>query len=121
MRIAGVGGHVVLVHKAGVESGDQSAAVLDIELEAVGLATGEQVEGRREDQLIAGEVLERTGKINQDIPVVEGVIEELNVLAEIKVFVGLIRLLQGPVVVVAIEDAGLGLDSRAFERGSEQF
>ena len=36
MRIAGIGRHVVFVHQAGVERGDQGAAVLDVEFQPVG-------------------------------------------------------------------------------------
>jgi hypothetical protein len=33
--IAGIGGHVVFVHETGVESGDECAAILNVELEAI--------------------------------------------------------------------------------------
>ena len=49
------------------------------------------------------------------------VVDELDVLAQVEKFVRLHRLLQRPVVVVGVKDAGFGHDPGVFEGGSEQF
>ena len=49
------------------------------------------------------------------------VVNELNVLAEVEKFVRLHRLLQRPVVVVRVKNAGLGHDPGVFDGGGEQF
>ena len=50
----------------------------------------------------------------------ERVVDELNVLAQVEKFVGLHRLLQRPIVVVGVQDAGLRDDLGVLERGREQ-
>ena len=45
-------------------------------------------------------------KIHGDVAVMERVVDELNVLAQVEKFVGLHRLLQRPFVVVGVKDAG---------------
>ena len=42
-------------------------------------------------------------------------------LAQVEMFVWLHRLLQDVLIVVAVEDAGLGLDVTIFDGGREQF
>ena len=56
VRIPGVGRDVMLVHQAGVERADERAAVLDVKFQAVGLAGGEQVQRRRENDFVLRKV-----------------------------------------------------------------
>src|SRR5689334_19456738 len=105
MRIAGVGRHVLLIHEAGVEGSDQGAAVLDIKLEPIRLAPREQMQRWRKNKFVAREVFGGPRKIHRDIAIVQRVVKELNVLAEAEEFVWLHRLLQRPVVVMAVKDA----------------
>ncbi len=48
------------------------------------------------------------------------VVDELDVLAQVEIFVRLVRLLQGPVVVVAVKNADFGNHLGVLERGREQ-
>ena len=52
VRIAGVGRDVMFVDQAGVEGADERAAVLDVKFQAVGLAAGQQVQRRRDDDFV---------------------------------------------------------------------
>ena len=81
MREAVVGRDVVFVHQAGVAGGHQRAAVLHVELEQVRLPAGQQVQRGGEDELVFGEVLGGAGEIDRDVAVVQGVVEQLEVLA----------------------------------------
>jgi hypothetical protein len=114
VRIARIGGDIVFVHKTGVERAHERAAVLDVKLEPVRFPR-QQVQRGGEDQAITREVFGRTGEIHEDVAVVQRVVEELDVLAKLEMFVGLHGLLQDPVIVVAVEDADLGLDMRPFD------
>ena len=62
VRIAGVGRDVMLVDQAGVEGADQRAAVLDVKLQAVGLAGGQQVQRRRENDFVLRQILGRAAQ-----------------------------------------------------------
>jgi len=115
MRVAGIRRHIVLIHQPGVESAHQRAPILDVELEAVGFAPCEQMQRGGDDQLIAGKILGRPGEIDQDIAVVKRGVKQENVLAQAEVGIELMRLLQGPIVVVAIQDRGVRLDARVEE------
>ncbi len=106
VRITGVGRDAVFVHQAGVEGADERAAVLDVEFEPVGLAGGQQVQRRRENKLVLRQVLGRPREIHRDVAVMQRVVDELDVLAQVEKFVRLHRLLQRPVVVVGVKDAG---------------
>ena len=52
--------------------------------------------------------LPRPGEIHRDIPVMQRGVKELDVLAQAEMLVGLHRLLQRPIVIVAVENAGAG-------------
>ena len=47
-------------------------------------------------------------------------VEQLDMIAQVEIFVGLHRLLQDPIVVMAVKDGDFGHDTRAFERRSQQ-
>src|SRR6185436_16098078 len=99
--IAGVGGDVMFVHQAGVKSSHQRAAVLDVKLQQIRFAPSQQLQGRSDDDFVFGQILGRPREIDGDVPVVQRVVEELNVLAQMEMFVGLLDELQVPIVVVA--------------------
>ena len=119
--ISCIGGHVVLVDESGVESGDERPAVLDVKLEAIGFPTGKKMKRWRNDEFIAGKVFGRAGKVDWDIAIVKGRIEEEDMIAEAEILVRLHRLLQHVVIVVTIKNAGFGLDMTVFDGGREQF
>ena len=121
VRITGVGRDAVFVDQAGVEGADERAAVLDVKFQTVGLAGGQQVQRRRENDLVLRQVLGRPRKIHGNVAIMQRVVDELNVLAQVEKFVGLHRLLQRPIVVVGVKDAGLRDDLGVLERGREQF
>ena len=121
IRVAGVRRDAMLVDETGVKSSNERPAVLDIELEAVGFAGGQQVERRRNDNFILRQILRRAGKIHRNVAVVQRIINELDVLAEAEKFVGLVGLLQRPLIFMAVENADLGHDLGALERGRKEF
>src|SRR5208282_1573486 len=121
VRKTGVGGDGMLVHQPGVEGADERAAVLDVKFQAVGLGGGEQMQRRRENNLVLKNILARPRKIHRDVAVVQRVVDELNVLAQVEIFVGLVRLLQRPVVFVAVKNADFGNNPGVLEGGREQF
>src|SRR5882672_6030261 len=77
--------------------------------------------GGGENEPVTGEVLGRAGKVHLDIAIVERVIEKLDMVTEIEKLVGLHGLLQSPIIVMAVKDAGFGLDVSAFKGRSQQF
>src|SRR5205085_9144870 len=81
MWIAGIGRHVMLIHETRVECSDQRASVLNVEFEAVRFAAGEQMQGWGENQLVTREVFRGARKIHGDIPIVQRIVEKLDVLA----------------------------------------
>ena len=121
MRKAGVGRDVMLVHQAGVEGADEGAAVLDVKFQAVGLGGSQQMQRRRENDFVLRNVLVWPREVHRDVAVVQRVVDELDVLAQAEKFVRLVRLLQGPVVFVAVKNADFGNDLGVLERGREQF
>ena len=94
---------------------------MDVKFQPVGLAGGQQVQRRRENDFVLRKVLRWPRKIHGDVAVVQRVVDELNVLAQVEKFVRLDRLLQRPVVVVRVKNAGLGHDPGVFDGGGEQF
>src|SRR5205823_13326112 len=56
VRVTIVGRDVVLVHQAGVKGAHQRAAVLNVELEQVRFAAGQQFERRGNDQFVSREI-----------------------------------------------------------------
>ncbi len=121
VRKSGVGRDAVFVHQAGVERADERAAVLDVKFQPVGVAGGQQMQRRREDDFVFRQILVRAREIHQDIPVVQRGVDELNVLAQAEKFVRRIGLLQRPFVVVRVNDARFGGDLGVLERGREDF
>ena len=75
---------------------------------------------RGKDKLVARQVLGGPREIHRDIPVMQRVVEELDVLAQAEELVRLHRLLQRPIIVVAVEDAGFRLHARAFDGRRQQ-
>ena len=76
---------------------------------------------RREDNFVSRQILARAREIHQDVAVVQRVVDELDVFAQVEKFVGRIRLLQRPVVVVRVKDAGFGGHPGALERRRQNF
>ncbi len=100
---------------------DRFAEPKIIKLETIGFATRKQVERWRKNKLIAGEVFDGPGEINQNIAIMQRGIKKLNMLAKIEKFVRLIGLLlQRPFVVMAVKNASFGLDMSILEGGSQQ-
>jgi hypothetical protein len=116
VRITGVGRDVVFVHQAGVERRHQRAAILDVELEQVGLAARQQMQGGGDDELVFGEFLGGMAEIDRDIAVVQRVVEELEMFALLEQVVGLRPQLQGPVVFLANDQGHLGDDPGILEQ-----
>jgi len=88
---------------------------LDVKFEPVGLAPGKQVQRRGDDQFVAREILGWPGEIHQNVAIVKRIIEKLDVFAQAEEFIGLQRLLQGPIIVMTVKDAGFGLDVGSFD------
>ena len=120
-RVAGVGRDAVLVDEAGVEGADERAAVLDVEFQAVGFPGGKQMQRWRDDDFVLRQILGGPSEIHRDVAVVKRVVDELDVFAQAEKFVGLVGLLQRPVVVVAVKDADFRDDFRVLQRGREHF
>src|SRR5436190_7535058 len=120
MGVTAVRCHVVFVHQARVECDDQRAAVLNIKFKPVGFTPRQQMERRREHNFILRQILRRTREINGNISVVEGAIEEQDVVAQIKKLVWLVGLLQCPLVIVAVENTGFSSYARALQRGRQK-
>lgn len=119
VRVAAVGRDEMFIDEPGVEGSDEGAAVLDVQLEEVRFAAGHEMQRRSDHDLVTGEVLGGAGKIDRDIAVVEGIVKELNVISQPEEAGWLHWLLEGPIVVVTDENAGVGRDPAAFEDGSE--
>ena len=112
---------MVLVHQTGIERADQCAAVLNVEFEQVRFAAGEQFQRRRNHQFVFRQVLGGPREIHRDVPVVERVVKELDVLPMIEIAVGLRSLLQRPFVFVAEENARFRHDPGSLEHRRQQF
>ena len=65
--------------------------------------------------VVSGEILRRAGEINRDVPVMEGVVEEMNVFPQTEMLVGLHRLLESPFVVMTVKNARLRHDPAALQ------
>ena len=89
VRVTIVGRDVVLVHQAGVKGAHQRAAVLNVELEQVRFAAGQQFERRRNDQFVSREILGGPREIHRDVPVVQRIVKKLDVLPLIEIAVRL--------------------------------
>src|SRR6476620_2936148 len=75
----------------------------------------------RNDELVVREIFGRPRKINRDVFIMQGGVEEEQVLAQVQVFVGLAGLLHHPFVVMAVENAYVSLDVGVLEWRREQF
>jgi hypothetical protein len=90
VRVTRVGRDAVFVDEAGVERADERAAVLDVQFEAVGLAGGQQMQRRRENNFVLDKVLGGAREIHGDVAVVQRVVNELDVLAQVENLLGCI-------------------------------
>src|ERR1700743_2369835 len=70
------------VHQAGVKRADQRAAVLDVQLEAVSIAAGKEMQRWGEDDLVFGKIFAGARKIHGDIAVMQRVVYQLNMFAQ---------------------------------------
>src|ERR1051325_7876726 len=74
-----------------------------------------------DDEFVTRKIFGRPRKIDRDISIVKGGIEQEDMVAQVEIFVRLHGLLQHVFIVVAIEDAGFSLDVAVFDGRREQF
>ena len=100
VRVASIRGDPILIDQARVKSGDERAPILNIQFKQIGFPTGQQMQRWCDHQLVFGQVLRWAGKVHRNIPVVQRVVEKLNVLTKSEDPVRLHRLVKRPVVIV---------------------
>ena len=87
---------------------------------AAAAASGQQVQGRRDHQLVLGEVVGRPREIDRDVPVMERVVEEHQVLPLLEQAGRRLGQLERPFVGVTEQDRHLGPDLGALEHRGQQ-
>ena len=112
---------MVFIDQPGVESAHQGPSVLDKQLQPVRLTGGELMQRRGDHQFVTGEVVNGACEFHRNVPVVKGAVEQLDVLAQQKMFRRLPGQVESPFVVMRIQNGALGLDPAVFNHGSQQF
>src|SRR6185436_17221596 len=83
------------------------------------LAAREQTQRWREDDFVFREVLGRSREIDGNVPVVQRVVEKLDVFALLEVAIRLLGKAQMPIVFVTHENARLSGDARSLQHWRE--